>query len=542
MFNIAVLNPLRFVDTSEINYSFDGNFAVQQVLNYQNPKCYFQKWQFSDVLRLQVLSDFVPTDLVFREVFSDMVVASVSWSETSTVLVDQTFKVYELDFVFSGLPDGKYYAEFSYIDENNLDHVLRSEPMCVSASQENTLLINYKNSTNDFDTIFETDIEFSFRVESAIKDYSPGNNRAIYNDQRVNPTLLSAIPFRKFRFYIGFQYGVPAWVFDKVNFIQSVDQVKYNNVYYQIGEGSDYEVETNEDNNFIGGSIDVQPTENNFNKYKTLPSDEANLISDMARRIDYFNISDDFPIAGFFKSRSLLEQVLITKRAPAADLTIRIGTTPGGDEIGEFDVDDLDFIQTTPKMFTATTTVYVSGIAGKGADLDITFLYLQTDAPPIDIGQGSGNTPAPELGLGSVIEYEEASEGDIDLDFNVSTGLGRANTKWYGWAICDGRNGTLDRRGRSPIMMDANDPDFDTPGKTGGAKTHALTADENGPHKHDLVLPTMNFKNDGGGGPDVGRDGGDNRSFTDRMQNSGIGKPHNNMHPYIVSIWVKKIA
>ena len=47
MFDIALLNPMRFIDINDINYGFDGNFAIDRLLSYQDAKCYFQKWQRS---------------------------------------------------------------------------------------------------------------------------------------------------------------------------------------------------------------------------------------------------------------------------------------------------------------------------------------------------------------------------------------------------------------------------------------------------------------------------------------------------------------
>lgn len=533
MFNIAILNPLRFIDTSDINNSFDGNFAIDQVLSYQNPKCYFQKWQTSDVLRLQVISDFVPTDLLFKNIETDGIDGTGVWVETPTVIVGQTFKVYELEFEFLSLPAGKYYTEFSYTDENSVEHILVSEPICVAQKQENTLLLQYKNSINDLDTIFDTGIVFNFRVESAIKDFTPGNNRAVYVDQNVNATLLSAVPFRKFNFYLGFQYGLPEWVVDKVNFIQSVDQVKYNNVYYQIVDGAEYDISRNDDNSFAGGFIEVQPTNNNFNRYTTIPSEDGdNIIYNMGRRSDHFNIGDNFNVPGVFKSASLLEQILVTKRGPAGTLTIKFGTTPGGSEIGEFDIDDTKFIETVPYLFTGTTTVYVTGLDVADVDVDIQFLYLQTDAPPIDLGNLPGPAPVINLGKNATIPYIETMPGEFDLDFDIETGLGRPNTKWVGWAIADGRNGTTNLNGKTLVGVDLADSNLNEPKKVFGSKTHTLTEAE---------LPQVTLYGYGVGGIDGNQNGGGlgyNRPGPKNKEVSsfGGGLAHNIMQPSL-AIW-----
>jgi hypothetical protein len=453
MFEIPLLNPLRVIDTSEINFGFDGNFAASQVLSYQNPKCYFQKWQRSDSLKLQVLSDYVLSDVSFVNVETGAIVATGVFAVVPTLIVGYTFSVYQMDFAMNQLPEGRYVGQFSYTDGDGDFHALETEGICVKDVQENTLLIKYTNSENNYDVIFDTKIEFQFRVEAAIKDFDPKNNRVVYNDQRYNVTQLSATPYRAFKLFIGFKYGVPEWVVDKINRIQSVDQVSYNNVPYQVVDGAEFEVTRNDDNNFMGASIDLQPVDNNFKKYVTKPNNSNEFIP-MQKVLNYDGQSSDLGIAGKFKFKSLLEYISVEKRTPDP-YTLLVGTTPGGNEIATFVVDEPENVLSIYWLFAGITNVYLTGIAG--SDSDISLVYKQLDEPPVAIPTipAGGNE-----GKGSTKVYTEVTPGDLAIHWNLATGLGNPNTAYTGWAWADGRNGTVDRSKRVPIMMDESDPNY----------------------------------------------------------------------------------
>lgn len=454
MFKISLLNSLKWVDTANINNGFDGDFAINQILSYQNPKCYFQKWQQSDTLRQQILSDYVPTDLLIRDFRTNKIVSTSVWQEQPTIVIGQTFKVYEISFLMN-FPEGKYYAEFSYND-GLINHPMLSEPLHIKQTWENTLLIKYKNSVNDKDVIFDTGIEFQFRVEGAVKYDAPGNSRNVYDDQDINPTLLSATPFRKFKLFIGFKYGVPFWVQDKVNIIISINQVRYNNVFYQTPADSEWEAEKDDTNAFIGSSISLYPTDNNFTKYTTTPTNEDNEFTPMQKVLPYSGISADFGIAGKFKYRSLLEHICIIKRTAPA-FVLKIGTTNGGIEIGEFTVNDFENTFTIEHLFSGTFTVYLTGI--NGADIDLDVIYKQLDEKPMPITPVDGG--GTDEGKGSTKVYTEIDEGDLSIHWDTNTGLGRANTAWDGWAWMDGRNGMPDWSKRVPVMLDETDVDWD---------------------------------------------------------------------------------
>lgn len=532
------MNPLRFIDTSQINDSFDGDFSIRQILDYQDPKCYFQKIQRDHVLRLQILSDFVPTNMSIINVDTGISVASVIWTEVDTLIQNQTFLVYELEYFFNAIPNGRYCAEYSYTDENAVVHPLQSEGFDLQDEHPNTMLLTYKHSENNFDIVFETGIEFQFRVESAILDFDPKNDRNVYNDQKKNLTLLSSTPYRRFKFWVGYQYGLPPWVLDKVNWIQSVDQVQYNGIYYQVPEGSDFETDTNPRNSFVGSSIDIQPIDNNFDKYVLAPVDPINSFTPMQKSLLYYNVAASFPIAGYFKNQTILEYICVFKRS-APDASLKVGTTPGGVEIGDFLIDDPEWAQTIMHLFLNTSTLYLT--LPLGVDCDITLVYKQLNEPPIDLGSGSGSAPPP-LGIGAVVMYEEPFPGALELDFNTATGLGRANTDWFGWVFCDGRNGAGDWQGRGPIGQDVDVPEFSVLGDTGGEKDHLLTEPELPKFTPQFNLPIFRDRFNRGGTNDLFYTSNGVDHGTLAIDEIGGDVAHNNMQPYIITLFVKKVS
>lgn len=88
-------------------------------------------------------------------------------------------------------------------------------------------------------------------------------------------------------------------------------------------------------------------------------------------------------------------------------------------------------------------------------------------------------------------------------------------------------------KGKIPVGKDSADGDFDTLGKTGGAKTHTLTVDEMPSHNHSYA----NFLNPSG--TRVGWNGA-NGFQTTVTENTGGGQAHNNLQPYITLNYIIK--
>lgn len=529
LFQIAIANPMRFTPADDTDL-----FTINQ-----EGKCYFQKWQQSDNTKLQILSTYPDIEFLIRNYQTNAVVGTIPVVEIPVNIINQPdypgLKCYQVSIPFASLPVGQYFAEITYSGVSGFGGLLYSEPFDVAVVQPQTLLVKYKNSENNFSIIFDTNIEFDFRVEGTIKDFAPQFDDVIYNDQKRNATLLNSVPWRQYTLYFTPPQGLPDWIIDLENSIMSMDQKNIDGVYYEKVEGAKWEQIREVEYPFSGMKIEIMPVENVFlQRIKTgdpLPDNWT--ITEMVK--NYFNNAANLTVEGVFSKYSLLKHITTINYGIA--FTMLVGTTPGGSDIGTFDV-PAGSVGGTAKddtvnwAFVADTDVYLTGLTG--TNCDILFNYLQYDA------QSSAPIPAPPVGVPkcSVWRFEEVAPGDLIAAFDLTTGLGKPASGWEDWAIKDGRNGTVAEDGAVPVMYIAGDPVFGTLNAIIGDNEKILTVDE----LPEVVIP-FNYDS-------VGRDSGSQTTMRNYPGSNtgasitfpGGGQPTTTMQRSIVALWVKKIA
>jgi len=189
--------------------------------------------------------------------------------------------------------------------------------------------------------------------------------------------------------------------------------------------------------------------------------------------------------------------------------------------------------------------------------LSITFLQGQTRSeiqPQIDaIATGVPNTALKVRTILNTLANGVAQTGDIkEIDVSTAyiasnfdvTGLG--TNERLGWAICNGNNWTRNRNKRVAVQYDPSDATYSTLGATGGESAHVLTESEIPSHTHNTVASSgttvlhsesLYFNREGNtwsasGTTDVKSSG---------ISSTGGGLPHNNMQPYIVTLFIMKL-
>lgn len=246
MIVIPFTNPVRF---KGIDY-FDFDF-------YAKSCNYLQKWQFGDVIHLQFLADEAVTIKVINE-STNLTVKTINAILMETSLIDQNFDVYEATISLDDLIFGCYHLQIT----NQYNESVVSHTFDYQQEWPETILLRYSNSENDFDTIFETGLEFMIRVEGVIHNFTPKTDSEVYFSQRKNPIQLYANPFRQFTLQIGRAKGVSEWISDIINIAFACDKKSINGVDFERNEGSDWEIGRVENYSLIGMSIEIIPKEN----------------------------------------------------------------------------------------------------------------------------------------------------------------------------------------------------------------------------------------------------------------------------------------
>jgi hypothetical protein len=182
-------------------------------------------------------------------------------------------------------------------------------------------------------------------------------------------------------------------------------------------------------------------------------------------------------------------------------------------------------VTSSPRLFEtgATKDAYVEYQAGWDSVATPGAIAFTVNNPGLTYWQAAA-AQGREIGQ---VEYVSDTSG-----YDAS-GLGFGAKR--GWGLCNGQGGRLDLRGQFIAGLDPGQTDYGTVGKTGGAATVQLTADQNGEHSHVINLDLL----DSGGQvfnhttAMYGNPGATNAGKA-TMEASGLGEAHENRPPYYV--------
>lgn len=265
---IPFCNPVPFyqVDVPQVagkNFiHLDEDWFSKQIQSWEQSIPYFQKWQLTDHVDLQIQSDMGPIRLDLIDC-SQLVAKTVNFETKPTIITGQPWQVLEASMQLADVDPGYYWF---LITAGFGDNILQfiSEPLDVANNHAGTTLFKYKNTRNSLDMVWATGINPSFRCEANIGEYAPGSKTTVYEDQVLNLVELSAFPYDQFKLQIGGSYGVPNWVAKRLNMIFCNDTVLIDGRQYVKADGAKLEPNRIERYPMSGWTMDIRPASNRF--------------------------------------------------------------------------------------------------------------------------------------------------------------------------------------------------------------------------------------------------------------------------------------
>ena len=213
------------------------NFDNDWKLRFQIQADYCQKFAKTDKPRVQYV---LSADSLLKPFIE--VNGVVTQQESLTLNQTDDFIVKEVVLNLASIQPGAEVLLF-FAENDSSVHELESL-FLVTDETDDTVLIEYTNRRNEFDTIFSTNSLFQFRVEGAFlpQDYTFESQSENFRDQRHVAKTLSGYPIEKKTLSLGGGFGVPRWVASLINNIFSLSNVYVNGDRMVRDEGGSVEM------------------------------------------------------------------------------------------------------------------------------------------------------------------------------------------------------------------------------------------------------------------------------------------------------------
>lgn len=257
---IPDLNPIRFVPEGPIERpTFRNDWFVNQIMPWQHPAQYFQKWLIGSTVFIQLASNFGPLQLDIINCYGGLI-QSYTPQAITTTYYNPTLVTYQVQFPAPATMD-LWYARLTAGFEATTTRFL-SEPQQTVSSLKNLMQIDYWNSSNDQDVYFDGGLKFRLYVEAIRGQLTPKTKRTVWEDQPLNLSTIKGIPYQQFKFIFGDAYGIPEYMGAKLAAIHCLDNVLHNGVQHTQVEGAEWEVNQVENYPMFGYKTDMRPTKN----------------------------------------------------------------------------------------------------------------------------------------------------------------------------------------------------------------------------------------------------------------------------------------
>lgn len=220
---------LKISDFSSLNFRHDWR------LHFQYPAGYVQRFLPSDGIYVQyaIVGQYVG-DLEIWLTDSDG--NDIRQLEATVIKTMDDVTVSAIDW--PRLPIGSYILQFRIAQYSR---IIAWAPFCIVSELPDSVLFTYTNYRDDFDTVFDTEIDYRVEAVWLPADAAFLVNAENFRDQNGIGYQLSALPYETRILTIGGginAFGVPNWVARKVNNIFSCSSVYIDGEEYVRSDGA----------------------------------------------------------------------------------------------------------------------------------------------------------------------------------------------------------------------------------------------------------------------------------------------------------------
>jgi len=224
---IPLLCPIRF----------EAVELLTELAYYSKAFTYLQKWTLASDVHVQLFHEDTGKTLTFRQKYITGEVRDVTFTETV-----MSTGVYCYDAILEPLQEGICYFEVLEGSTLLLNSILGIDfngnnfGYHKVGTYKNLVSIDYWNSSNDFNTRFDTFSAanvFTFCVEGGFTKLEPKNDMKIFTDSVQQDTIGYSNPSSVRTLYLGDAKGIPPYLVEFLNFVFSCDVTLLNNTQWQ---------------------------------------------------------------------------------------------------------------------------------------------------------------------------------------------------------------------------------------------------------------------------------------------------------------------
>lgn len=234
--DVSRLNPLHFVQKG---FTPLPQYRSKHLDDYHYPDTSFdwmaspewiQPFQQNDRLQLQVFSEIGPVAAILLNETGDEVYQS-NFAQKQRSFFLPTWFIYELDWDLSIFPEGIYRLQLKFGSGASALYLI-SNLFFIQEVIDGSYLVEYWHYREKEGIFFETGFKTQVRTFGSLVYDEPGSKNIVYEDQVLDPVLVSSKSFDTWRFYIGDSAGTPDFQLPMWRMIFGCQNVKIDSRLY----------------------------------------------------------------------------------------------------------------------------------------------------------------------------------------------------------------------------------------------------------------------------------------------------------------------